>query len=1742
MLKREQAYEALKVFRTADDWLERHQGAIAQLPESLRAIAWALLDRNAEGEIDWQQGDKIRQTTSRLVEISDRDRAQIFDVLLPRIAEYVEIAWKLQARLPYQGNYERPFRVPLGAKPQQQINWLQALLPIVQEYEQDISWYAIWAIHIWQQDVLGILLAAAIESGGDVGEEIFNTLLTCARGEHEIGAVGNHVTRALLIASRPDGWTFIENLLIAAQRQEGLRQTILETIDEAHPEAFRRMLRLILERDFLRFSATIRATDKWFGLGWDVSQKKIAEKALHVVLSCLEDANALESSLKSEDPQEVYLALWAIAFDNALEAIAPATELLQHQRVEMRFVGAFLLNQLQLDPARQTLIPVLADPDLRVAAQAFYSISYDTSLANTELFERIEAFLQRVPTPTKQLQPSIWDWMVLTLDRENIINSLFNLLGDRSPRILVPYLPEMGVWQRIEVIKLLAKQQTWDREVEEIFFAAASDRSLHCRKEIFKLLKDYSLTPEFLTRFEELLTRKGSDLRRGVLNLLLRQADEVTLSSAERLLGSSNAFKRAAGLELLDEMVRAKRSPQNCYVLIEAYRSQRAKRTATEDELLQKFSEPSQQETPTPENGFGLFDPAQRTPAIPPGFPDREVILVTDAARNILRSLDDLIHEHRATPFRWKNWDGTEGEEQLLGNANWLGAPWQYGEIDNLDALPLASVWQTWWEERPADLRDPDGMELPRAAVAIGNFEMMDFFQDSSFCRSHDFNGFGDRTPKWVKDCKQRLVAQVDGLNYPMPIASLIGWLMFLYPPSHIVDFVLDAAQYSLAIIRETISQRITQPSASNKLSGNEEVEGELDINLNLTSMLAQMAMPSELVNQFALLENNLETMLPIEAYESVMMNLQHGMTSQFSTNDTFDWRENGRLAAWLTLACHQYSINSNTWTQLQVERLWNLLRWVDEPIGTVPRWLPTEQGGFQILPIQDRTDGGCVRRCRPSLTQLLRSFSAGVVTETDILDCLIGIQYGYRYRELSELTQRNRDRTESHYISTADPNYLYLMELVDRCRDRILEIECARGDLPTPATEAALSLKSVIGIAAIVKLLQNLGKEQFARGWSYDRSSKASVFSHLLRVSFPAPTDTPDNFAWQVQVAGISEQRLIELALFAPQWSRHVEQTLKWSSFAEAVWWFHAHTKDSHWEVEQSIREGWTAQVAEHTPLTSQDLLNGAVDVAWFWRVYRAMRPEQWEAIHEAAKFAAGGQGHQRARLFADAMLGKIDRTDSIKRIQSKRHQDSVRALGLIPLAKGKKREADLLERYEVVQEFLRTSKQFGSQRQASEKLAVRIALENLSRTAGYADPQRLEWAMEGKAIADLGKGTLLINEGDVAISLSLDDRGTPYLSITKKGKSQKTIPAALKKKPEIVALQERKQKLSRQSSRMRVSLEQAMCRGDRFTGAELRQLLAHPLLRPMLQNLIFIGEEIIGYPSVDESGLQNYDGSVTALDDATTVQIAHPTDLVKTGVWHLWQQECFDRERSQPFKQIFRELYVPTATEQTERKGSRRYAGHQVNPRQAMTLFGQRGWLTGSSYDYDSDIHRIFYDRDIAVYIKIDRGWSTPAEVEGLTLDEVSFSHRSRGDMLMLDAVPPKVFSEVMRDLDLVVSVAHQGGVDPEASASTVEMRSALIRETNRLLKLNNVSLQNSYALIEGELGSYSVHLGSGVVHRQPGGALCIIPIHGQRRGRLFLPFADDDPKTAEIVSKILLLAKDKEIQDPTILQQIL
>ena len=133
------------------------------------------------------------------------------------------------------------------------------------------------------------------------------------------------------------------------------------------------------------------------------------------------------------------------------------------------------------------------------------------------------------------------------------------------------------------------------------------------------------------------------------------------------------------------------------------------------------------------------------------------------------------------------------------------------------------------------------------------------------------------------------------------------------------------------------------------------------------------------------------------------------------------------------------------------------------------------------------------------------------------------------------------------------------------------------------------------------------------------------------------------------------------------------------------------------------------------------------------------------------------------------------------------------------------------------------------------------------------------------------------------------------------------------------------------------------------------------------------------------------------------------------------------------------------------------------------------------------------------------------------------------------------PLLYSEVMRDIDMAVSIAFVGGVDPETGQSTKELRAAIVRCTAELMKFANVSISGNHVHIKGMLANYTVHLGSGLVRQEGGTVIPIIPVHSQHRGRIYLPFMDEDPKTVEIISKVVLLAEDNKLKDPTILQWI-
>jgi hypothetical protein len=102
-------------------------------------------------------------------------------------------------------------------------------------------------------------------------------------------------------------------------------------------------------------------------------------------------------------------------------------------------------------------------------------------------------------------------------------------------------------------------------------------------------------------------------------------------------------------------------------------------------------------------------------------------------------------------------------------------------------------------------------------------------------------------------------------------------------------------------------------------------------------------------------------------------------------------------------------------------------------------------------------------------------------------------------------------------------------------------------------------------------------------------------------------------------------------------------------------------------------------------------------------------------------------------------------------------------------------------------------------------------------------------------------------------------------------------------------------------------------------------------------------------------------------------------------------WQHECFAVERMQPFKQVFRELYVATQAERNA-SVSRRYQGQQINQSQGMALFAARGWRTRDG------VSKTFHEAGVTARVEfLHHGW-TPAEVEGPTLEGVEF--RRRGD----------------------------------------------------------------------------------------------------------------------------------------------
>jgi len=1633
------------------DLMKQRLASIKRWPRRQRASLKRMLTDDRRGRLtNLPDRDRLELTRLAFEPLDDASRRRLWDALLPNLGPHVERAWRDTANRPFQSGFFRsPFRAPhreahVAAR---RIAFTRDLIDSLRTISPPPDRLAGYIAHIRDvpyrdRDILAFVLGCTLRNGGPDADALRDTLDEILSGEHRSAALDRQHIAALLNSDQPDDWACVERLLLAAKRQEGLRQTILEAVDCAHTGAFRSMLGVILEQDLVRFSATVRAFDCWLGFQWAAAgSEKLVHETIARLCQLLDDEGERTRAIDTGDANDAYLALWAEAFYDAEAAIPHARRLLTDDDPERRFVALTILDRIRLLP--ETLEAVAdrivseeeQDTRLQMGLVQFLYCRCNTSVAD-ELFNACARIYHALPERRRNLGSIVWPWVSVTRDRRFVADAL-QQISKESPERMIPFAESLSPHTCRSVVEALAglgreydhRKREWvpctrrrlTPEGRSLTLRLLGHRTAEVQAVAFRAIDNLPVEEDEIERLVSLLHRKSPAIRSGAVRRLASLSDERALEVARRLMDDKHSKKRSAGLEIAAALFDDDRA-------IKAVReSVRERRDALDEpetrEVVRRILGPADDD-PTLDDCLGLVPPGSRAEAIKPKFDG--VTIETRAAKASMIDLASLLIEHADTAVALPRTAYEPGESTVvpLGVAGWRlpePKPDRDPHEDAAERLPLADVWLDWLEGRAAIARDADGLELWRAFAW--------------FVRSR---GLLDWLPGEVK--------RRDLSNLPTVFATLLRWCARLTDTPAVGPCFVQYFEDALA--RDAMSPQEAR-EARNRQGVREP--GFIGKRAGIVSAILNL-LPAD---QHA----------PERARFAALLLIARQQTREDLRGPSIDDA---------ALACDAGLINDR-----------DLLWWLLHPRPLKPdekewdRWTQYRSLG----PIGDVTG--------------LRPHPA-----------------------LAERPALQRAITEM--------------------RDRIVEVELTRGEAPGPASVPAARLRSAGAADAFFRLAAALGGDKLVRQRERGVTTRSHSLCNLIHRTAPAPDDTPEDFARRFADAEVSRARLLDLAMYCPQWAAHIEHALEFPGLEEVVWWIHAHTKEHRYWDEQAMRDLWAARINERTELDADDLEEGAVDVAWFHRVIDLIGEDGWDRIEKPARYASGAGGHKRAMLFAGAMLGRVPADRLRADIDTKRKQDALRAYGLVPLpSKPAEAKTETLARFQRIHEFKRESRQFGSMRQNSEGKAVRIALDNLARTAGYLDPRRLQWAMETEAVADLAKGPVSVTEGETTVTLAITDEGDPALTVEKKGRRLKAVPSRLRKHPEIKPVRSRVTDLRRQRSRMRDSLEEAMCRGDEFSRDELAEFCRHPMLRPIIERLVFIGEsDLIGCPEAGGKALRDHAGDIEPVGKRDALRIAHPIDLLHRRDWSDWQRDCFAAERVQPFKQVFRETYPKTDAERDGRDMTRRYAGHQVNPRQALALLKQRQWI----FTPEEGVRRVHHDEKIIAELWFQEHFYTPAEVESPTVEGITFHRRGRGfERMPIDEVPDRLFSEAMRDIDLVVSVAHAGGVDPETTASTVEMRAALLRETCTLLGLDNVRVDDRHAFIDGERARYSVHLGSAVAHVMPGRALLIVAVHGQRRGRLFLPFADDDPKTAEVLSKTLLLARDKEIKDPSILRQI-
>lgn len=305
---------------------------------------------------------------------------------------------------------------------------------------------------------------------------------------------------------------------------------------------------------------------------------------------------------------------------------------------------------------------------------------------------------------------------------------------------------------------------------------------------------------------------------------------------------------------------------------------------------------------------------------------------------------------------------------------------------------------------------------------------------------------------------------------------------------------------------------------------------------------------------------------------------------------------------------------------------------------------------------------------------------------------------------------------------------------------------------------------------------------------------------------------------------------------------------------------------------------------------------------------------------------------------------------------------------------------------------------------------------------------------------------------------------------------------------------------------------------------------------------------------------------------DDTFAVSLWHPA-MASVKEIREWRELLIKEKIVQPVKQAFREVYLLTDAEVNTRTYSNRMAAHILKQHQFNSLAKIRGWKYALQGAFDNGSYNGGAELDLPEYNLMAEFWVSEVNAENamndtgiwnyVSTDQVRFVNLENRQPINLADVPPVIFSEVMRDVDLFVGVASVGN-DPTWQDSgeipayrdywqaysfgdlneIAKTRKEILENLIPRLKIASVtSIREKFVVVQGKKRTYKIHIGSTNILMEPNDQyLCIVPDRSKKdtTENVFLPFEGDNGLSV-ILSKAMLLAKDDKINDPTILSQI-